>query len=343
MADTAMPNRSPDKLLDLAVDEIARESAEHIAGELTRSPDPLPAETSAEDESIAYPPVDPLASLTALTDLRTILLGSDKERIDSLSAEVQTLSAQISDKEALAAAIAPVLGSAIRKQIAESREEVIEALYPIVGQLVMRAVTEAMRDLARSIDERVRVTSAFDRIGNWFRSFVTGVPAAELALRDALPFSVVEIYLIHRESGLLLWHLTRDNVSDTNADLIGAMLTAIREFAEQVLGTDRESQLHELQYGQRLILLEFASYVYVGVLVEGVPPVGFRSELRRRVTIFNQQSRPHVRTYDGHAEPLTQSARLLFAPLLSSAESGNAESGSAESDKDTTEKEAARP
>jgi hypothetical protein len=260
--------------------------------------------------------VDPLASLAALTDLRTILLGSDKERIDSLSAEVQTLSAQISDKEALAAAIAPVLGSAIRKQIAESREEVIEALYPIVGQLVMRAVTEAMRDLARSIDERVRVTSAFDRIGNWFRSFVTGVPASELALRDALPFSVVEIYLIHRESGLLLWHLTRDNVSDTNADLIGAMLTAIREFAEQVLGTDRESQLHELQYGRRLILLEFASYVYVGVLVEGVPPVGFRSELRRRVTIFNQQARPHVRAYDGHAEPLTQSARLLFAPLL---------------------------
>ncbi|MBI1297476.1 hypothetical protein GC175_21265 [bacterium] len=330
MADTTIPNRSPDKLIDLAVDEIARESAEHIAAELTSSPDLLPAETSTEDESVAYPPVDPMASLAALTDLRSILLGSDKERIDSLSAEVQTLSEQISDKEALAAAIAPVLGSAIRKQIADSREEVIEALYPIVGQLVMRAVTEAMRDLARSIDDRVRVTSAFDRIGNWFRSFVTGVPASDLVLRDALPFSVVEIYLIHRESGLLLWHLTRDNVSDTNADLIGAMLTAIREFAEQVLGTDRESQLHELQYGQRLILLEFASYVYVGVLVEGVPPVGFRSELRRRVTIFNQQARPHVRSYNGHAEPLTQSARLLFAPLLGTDEEGTDEEGTDE-------------
>ncbi|MEZ4639501.1 MAG: hypothetical protein R2856_31835 [Caldilineaceae bacterium] len=191
---------------------------------------------------------------SALSDLRTILLGSDKERIDALSDEVQSLSEQLSDKDTLAAAIAPVLGNAIRKQISESREEVIEALYPIVGQLVMRAVSEAMRDLARSIDDRMRVTTTFDRIGAWLRSFMTGIPVSELAMRDALPFAVLEIYLIHRESGLLVWHLNREAVSDTNADLVGAMLTAIREFSEQVLGTDRESQLHELQYGDRLIL-----------------------------------------------------------------------------------------
>ncbi|MCB0116127.1 MAG: hypothetical protein KDD84_18635, partial [Caldilineaceae bacterium] len=243
MADKPTPNQGADKLIDLAVDEVARQSAAQLvdAAVDNETATPQTDETSAQL-------TDPMASLAALSDLRTILLGSDKERIDALSDEVQSLSEQLSDKDALAAAIAPVLGNAIRKQISESREEVIEALYPIVGQLVMRAVSEAMRDLARSIDDRMRVTTTFDRIGAWLRSFMTGIPVSELAMRDALPFAVLEIYLIHRESGLLVWHLNREAVSDTNADLVGAMLTAIREFSEQVLGTDRESQLHELQY-----------------------------------------------------------------------------------------------
>lgn len=52
--------------------------------------------------------------------------------------------------------VVPVLGDAIRRKIRDARTEMVEALYPIIGQMVVRAVSEAMRDLARSIDARRR-------------------------------------------------------------------------------------------------------------------------------------------------------------------------------------------
>ena len=45
----------------------------------------------------------------------------------------------------LATTIAPVVVSAIRNEIKNSREQMIEALYPIVGRLVSAAVANAFR------------------------------------------------------------------------------------------------------------------------------------------------------------------------------------------------------
>ncbi|MEZ4639502.1 MAG: hypothetical protein R2856_31840 [Caldilineaceae bacterium] len=44
-----------------------------------------------------------------------------------------------------------------------------------------------------------------------------------------------------------------------------------------------------------------------------------------------------MQAYDGHAEPLTQSARLLFAPLLGD------DATEDDATEDTTEEEAERP
>lgn len=252
----------------------------------------------------------------ALSTLQEILLGTDRDRIQMLSADVNALRHQIGDKEALAAAVAPVLGDAIRRQIQDSREEIIDALYPVIGQIVMRAVTEAIRDLARSIDERLQAATDFQRLGQRIRSIFMGVSTGTLALREGLPCRVQEVYLIHRESGLLLWHAasTPDHTSDS--DLIGGMLTAIREFAEQVLGGGGE-QLHQLQIGNREMILEFGRYSYVALLIDGVAPSNFRWKIHRRVYAFEKQQQPRLRQYDGDASVFYEAARREFEHFLS--------------------------
>ena len=88
----------------------------------------------------------------ALESLRDILFGQYRQQIAELEAELDDLERRVSDKDALIAMIAPVLGDAIRLKIRDARDEMIEALYPIIGQTVVRAVSEAMRDLARAVD-----------------------------------------------------------------------------------------------------------------------------------------------------------------------------------------------
>ena len=146
----------------------------------------------------------------SLEALREILFGRYRQQMAELEAELDDLERRISDEDALAAIIAPVMGDAIRRKIRDARDEMIEALYPIIGQAVVRAVSEAIRDLARTIDARMRTTFNLRTIWRRLQARVSGVSGAEMALRESLPFEVAEVFLIHRETGLLLWHVSRD-------------------------------------------------------------------------------------------------------------------------------------
>jgi hypothetical protein len=200
--------------------------------------------------------------------------------------------------------ITPVLGDAIRRKIRDAREEMIEALYPIIGQLVVRAVSEAIRDLARTMDAQVRTSFSPQAIWWRLRARIGGVSEEEMALRTSLPFEVAEVFLVHRESGLLLWYLSRDPATSSDSDLISGMLTAIRDFAQDAFGRGMEGQLDEIEYGERSILIEAGRYAYMAVVVDGVEPPGFRAEMRERIIAVNHTHEETLRRYDGDPTPL---------------------------------------
>jgi len=127
---------------------------------------------------------------------------------------------------------------------------------------------------------------------------------------------VREIYLIHRESGLLLWHTTRAEKPSPDSDLIGGMLTAIQEFAGQVLGGG-DAHLHQLQVGTQELMLEFGRHSYVALLIDGVAPAGFRWKLYQQIFAFEKGAQQHLHQYDGDASRLRETARRQFEPFLS--------------------------
>lgn len=308
-------HRNPmERLVEIAVDDLVEQEAETLAQQLVHSPtQPSPAKDPAAHRHTPDTMEDAEASLSVLQE---ILLGTERTQMERLAGDVENLRRQVGDKDALAKAVAPILGDAIKRQIQDSREEIIDALYPVIGQIVMRAVTEAIRDLARSIDEKLREATDFQRIGLRLRSLFTGVPAHQLALRESLPFAVQEIYLLHRDSGLLIWHATASGKGAPDSDLIGSMLTAIREFAEQALGGGGEN-LHQMGFGQRELVMEFARYCYVAALVDGIVPSDFRRQLQERLYTLEKDNTAQLRTYDGDASAWRDAARQEFEPFLS--------------------------
>jgi len=265
----------------------------------------------------------PSSGDSALNSLREILFGRYRRQIAELEAELDELERRITDEETLAAIIAPVMGDAIRRKIRDARDEMVEALYPVIGQAVVRAVSEAIRDLARSVDAQMRTSLGPRAVWRRLRGRVRGVSSADMALRDALPFEVAEVFLIHRETGLLLWHVASDQDerdAPSDSDLISGMLTAIRDFAQDAFGrgeggwqtsrmqTSRmqtsEGQLDEIQYGDWRILIEASQHAYVAVVVDGVEPPGFRAEVRERLIEVEHAYGKTLRRYDGDPTPL---------------------------------------
>lgn len=273
------------------------------------------ATNAGEDEP--RPPGDP-----ELEALREILFSRYRRQIGDLEADLDDLERRIHDRDAFVAMITPILGDAIRRKIRDARNEMIEALYPIIGEIVMRAVAEAIRDLARTLDAQVRTSFNPQVLWRRARARFGGASEAEIILRESLPFQVVEIFLIHRETGLLLRHLSHDPEASPDSDLISGMLTAIRDFVHDSFGRGEQRQLDEIQYGDRSILIETAQHAYLAVLVDGIEPAGFRAEMRERIIELNHANEKTLSHYDGDPSVLTAVDEPLGSLLVTAQSNG---------------------
>lgn len=218
-------------------------------------------------------------------------------------------------RDSMVTALLPIIDRLISTSVRESRDSMVDALYPIIGRLVSRAVSQALRDLVRRIDDQMRSALDVRLMMRRLQARVAGISEAELALRSVLPFQVLQIFLIHSETGLLLNVLTQDIEQAADSDLISGMLTAIRDFAQDAIGRGGDGELDEVQYGDKRILIETARYIYIALVSEGIEPLGFRADVRDRLLDIEQASLSLLRNYDGNAAPFAATTAVL-QPLL---------------------------
>lgn len=202
-------------------------------------------------------------------------------------------------RDEMAEALGPVMGEAIRVQIRDSRQDMVEALYPVIGETVQRAISEFAREFQRNIDAQLKSTFGPEGTLRLFLARLRGVSPAALTMRNAFPFAVQEIFLIQRDSGLVIAQLGKSG--DSDSDLIGGMLTAIRDFARDSFGQMAKGQeLNEIQYGNDLrILIEGSLVVYVAVVFNGVEPAGFRAYLHHWLAELLVKYGDKLRHYGG--------------------------------------------
>ena len=132
-----------------------------------------------------------------------------------------------------------------------------------------------------------------------------------MALRDSLPFEVTEVLMIHRSSGLLLQHVSRDPAVLEDSEIISSMLTAIRDFTAEAFGRGQPGGLDTIEYGDRRILIEAAEHAYLAVVVDGIEPAGFRAEMREQMMKLEGDYADVLRHYNGDPAPLASATPSL--------------------------------
>lgn len=256
------------------------------------------------------------AESAGLRELRNVILkpGALIDKISPVIADVLEEQIKHSGDE-IAQAISPIIGEAIRRQVYNAREDIIDALYPVIGQTINRAVTEAFRDLARNVDQRVRQRVSPQSALKRFKARLQGVSGAEYALREALPFAVSEVFLIQRDSGLLIHHITRDPETPPDRDLVSGMLTAIRDFARDALGDQESGELDAIDYQAQKIILEAGGTAYLAIVINGIEPPGFRQQMREALTALQEEHYAALKTYDGSDEAIAETAAQMLSGL----------------------------
>ncbi len=236
------------------------------------------------------------------------------ERTSPVTVEMLSNNA-LTNTQATADALSPIMGQAIERQITEQPQIMVDAMAPIMLQAVNSSIAQQMRELLRTIDERRREAFDFRRQFDRVMGRVKGVSEAEMMLREALPYDIERVFLIHRETSLLLASASKEKHQTADLDMVSSMLSAIRDFASEAFGTTGSGELEEITHAGKRILLEAGPYAYIAAVVDGFEPQGYNQFLATKVSQLHIDHRMAMRNFSGDMSELPDFAKEL-RPLL---------------------------
>jgi hypothetical protein len=228
----------------------------------------------------------PAASFDALRELllseERKRLGSVEFRLDDLDvrttelAEVLSSAINLASKDPrFARVLAPTIEKALFESVRANPEGLADALFPVLMPTIRRVVLSLLERTFENFN-RVLDLSVSPRSFAWrLESWRTGKPFGEIVLYHTVQYRVEQVLLIHREAGLLL---EQAGVSNSDADLVSAMLTAIQDFARDSFQMG-DATIQTFKIGDLTVLIETSPHATIAAAVRGTPPAEYADNL----------------------------------------------------------------
>jgi hypothetical protein len=250
--------------------------------------------------------------LKLMSQLKDILLRDDR----SMLLELQRT---LNERELLEQKISPILedhieflrknfpkeytlivNKMVEQKIKSSQAEIVDAIYPVLGTMITKFINFKFQELKDSIDAQITGIKQTYNPVTWLRNRFSGVKESDIILANVDAAVLEEIFVIERNSGLLLGTATLYPAVDR--DVIAGMLTAIKAFVEDAFNRDKED-LEMIQYGSYKIVVEnFPSY-YFAAAIKGSISTAEAGELRGKMIDFIKNSDDlHAPDTDGRKE-----------------------------------------
>lgn len=230
-----------------------------------------------------------------LSTLKDIILEEDRTISKSIKSDLDKLQHKIEDETEFKKLVHPQLDSytenlrtnfikiygkeitgAIKQQIHDSKDEVIDALYPIIGKLIQKYIQTEFAKISEKVDKQVNNTLSPQYWINLFKSKMSGTKNSEMLISEMNKSVLEEVYLIQKDSGILQGSYSRHNTIDQ--DMIAGMLTAIKSFVEDAFAQKTE-ELSTIEYESYKILLYNYHTFYLAIVLSGNVSYAQKSEL----------------------------------------------------------------
>jgi OOP family OmpA-OmpF porin len=134
----------------------------------------------------------------------------------------------------------------------------------------------------------------------------TGRPFTEILLSRSLLYSVDQVFLIHRKSGLLLAHVASDSAVVKDADMVSGMFTAIQDFVSDSF-TEAGQALETIDVGRYKLWIQYGPKALIVGAVGGTAPAELKGVFRSAVDRIHQ-------TLPAELEKFKQGDTSVFAP-----------------------------
>lgn len=228
----------------------------------------------------------------ALEKLKDIILRNDRDELEELRSILnnkEKLSEKVNPiisehfnflKENFSSEYESIVNGLIDKKLKQSEQELLDLIYPSLGKMISKYVALQMSTLKESIESSVKSSFSF---GRSFTSFFTGVKESDLIIKDAVVSTVEEVYVIQRDSGLLIGSASNKNSMDD--EVIAGMLTAIKSFVEDAFNTQAQD-LEIIEYGSYKIIIRSYYSFYIAMAISGAISQTEQREMQENIDEF---------------------------------------------------------
>jgi outer membrane protein OmpA-like peptidoglycan-associated protein len=159
----------------------------------------------------------------------------------------------------------------------------------------------------------VEKTLSFEGIKRKFQAKIQGVSEAELIFKESIGYRVRAIFLIDKDSGLVIQEIQVPGEKQLDSDMLAGMLTAIRSFANDCIASG--SELDAIDYGDWQIPLEVAGYCYLAVIVTGEPSREFITKIRRVLGEIVMEHDEAIQNFNGNVADVPAAIRTKLEQL----------------------------
>lgn len=222
-----------------------------------------------------------------LEELRRLLLKPEQDQLRELHEQAEDQEKRAHDVsdvlaqavklsrgrgEELSRALQPAVESSIKESIETKPEVFVDALHPIIGQVVRRSIAESLRGLLQSMNQTMEHTFSLQGLKWRLEGIRTGRSFAEVVMLRSLVYRVEQLFLIHRETGLALLHVSADTDLVKDSDLVAGMLSAIQDFARDSFKIGEESALEEFRVGELEVWVVPGRQAFLAAAIRGNAP-----------------------------------------------------------------------
>ncbi len=203
----------------------------------------------------------------------------------------------------LAQALTPTIEHAIQESVRRNPAALVDAIFPVIGPAIRRSIRETMASLLEGINRSLEY-SVSPRGLRWrVEAWRTGVPFPEIVLKHSLVYRVEQVFLIHRETALLLEHVTAPAATGGDPELISGMLGAIQDFVSDSFDEGDGAGIGQVEFGGRLLQVARSPTAVLACVVRGIPPPDFHAEIQQALERVHEERAQELREFDGDTTP----------------------------------------
>jgi outer membrane protein OmpA-like peptidoglycan-associated protein len=227
-----------------------------------------------------------------LNELRNILFP-ERAELDSLQEKLnnpevlaesvskilpQAVRMRAGRDEDLTQAMSGTVEKALRASVRRNPRPLADAIFPIIGPAIRKAISTAIAGLIQSFNQTLEHSLSLRGLKWRWEAIRTGKPFAEVVLLHSLLYRVEQVFLIQRESGLLLQHVSVTTAQ--SPELISSMLTAIQDFVRDSFHVEEVETLETMQVGELSVWVEQGPFAILAAVIRGNAPQDLRATLQ---------------------------------------------------------------